>query len=97
MGIRKEVLVAYDLEDNKSRTKLFEKLKDLGLCPIQKSVMWGFLSQAEQSAVHRLFNEYLERKTDRAFLIRAELLNQRDNFVGVFPASLREECHHETL
>ncbi len=38
MAIFYEVLVSYDIEDNKNRKKLFEELKDMGLNSIQKSV-----------------------------------------------------------
>ncbi|MCT7468282.1 CRISPR-associated endonuclease Cas2 [Aliarcobacter cryaerophilus] len=40
MAIFYEVLVSYDIEDNKNRKKLFEVLKDMGLNSIQKSVFW---------------------------------------------------------
>ncbi|VVM27565.1 hypothetical protein BSPWISOXPB_10537 [uncultured Gammaproteobacteria bacterium] len=39
--LHNEVMVAYDIEDSKNRTKLFKKLKDISLKPIQKSVFWG--------------------------------------------------------
>jgi hypothetical protein len=33
--LHNEVMVAYDIEDSKNRTKLFKKLKDISLKPIQ--------------------------------------------------------------
>jgi hypothetical protein len=33
-----ECVVAYDIENNKDRKKMFDGLKDIGLRPIQKSV-----------------------------------------------------------
>ena len=30
-----QYLIAYDIENTKNRTKLFEKLKDFGLKPVQ--------------------------------------------------------------
>ena len=42
MAIFYEVLVTYDIEDNKNRKKLFDKLKDMGLNSIQKSVFCPF-------------------------------------------------------
>ena len=71
-SLRYEVLVAYDIENNKQRKKLFEQLKDVGLEPIQKSVFWGFLNRAEERALYRLF-EKLDKETDKAFLVRAKL------------------------
>ncbi|WED21079.1 CRISPR-associated endonuclease Cas2 [Vibrio sp. JC009] len=70
--LRYEVLVAYDVEDNKQRKKLFEQLKDIGLDPIQKSVFWGFVNRAEERAVYRLFSK-LDKESDKAFLVRAKL------------------------
>lgn len=71
-SLRYEVLVSYDIENNKQRKKIFEQLKDIGLEPIQKSVFWGFLNKAEERAVYRLFAE-LNDGTDKAFLVRAKL------------------------
>lgn len=73
-SLRYEVLVSYDVEDNKHRKKLFDQLKDVGLEPIQKSVFWGFLNKAEERAVYRLFKN-LNKETDKAFLVRAKLGN----------------------
>ncbi len=70
-----EVLAAYDVEDNKTRFKLSEKLRDMGLVHIQKSVMWGFLRAPEENAVCRLFDEMLNEATDRAFIVRVNLKN----------------------
>lgn len=67
-----EVMVSYDIEDNKSRTKLFKELKAISLIPIQKSVFWGHLKAAEENAVKRLFRAYCA-KADKAFLVRVKL------------------------
>lgn len=67
-----ECVVAYDIENNKDRKKMFDGLKDIGLRPIQKSVFWGKISIAEERAVRRLFDEFLEQG-DRAFVIRSNL------------------------
>lgn len=76
MSIYNEVLVAYDVEVNKFRTKLFKRLKDYGLIPIQKSVFWGRLTKAEIAAVERLFPEFLKGENDRAFIVRADFADQ---------------------
>lgn len=65
-------LISYDIEDNKSRTKLFEELKDLGLLNIQKSVFYGELSKSEIKVVKELFKK-LCNDGDRAFLCRCEI------------------------
>jgi len=82
MKLYNEVMVCYDVEDNKVRTRLFGQLKDLGLRPIQKSVFWGHLNVAEERAVLRLFREELDKATDRAFLVRTPLAEaaERNSF-----------------
>ena len=73
-----EVLAAYDVEDNRSRTRLHKELKGIGLTPIQKSVFWGHLTPAEEEATFRLFWEHLKSPEDRAFVIRAKISRQID-------------------
>lgn len=46
-----QYLVDYDIENTKNRTKLFEKLKDFGLKPVQKSLFYGELSNAEKLSI----------------------------------------------
>lgn len=65
-------LISYDIEDSKSRTKLFEELKDLGLLNIQKSVFYGELSKSEIKVVKELFKKLCD-DGDRAFLCRCEI------------------------
>lgn len=81
--LHNEVIVAYDIEDSKNRTKLFKKLKDISLKPIQKSVFWGHLNKAEEDTVQRLLKTYC-KKTDSAFIARVKLSEQvnQDNSVG---------------
>lgn len=67
-----EVIVSYDIEDNKSRTKLFKQLKAMSLVAIQKSVFWGHLKLAEEQAVKRLFHKHCDT-CDKAFLVRVKL------------------------
>ncbi|HRF56138.1 MAG TPA: CRISPR-associated endonuclease Cas2 [Campylobacterales bacterium] len=67
-----EIIVTYDIEDNKNRKKLFEELKDMGLAPIQKSVFWGHLKVAEIKILPNLFDKYC-KNGDKAFFVKAEL------------------------
>ena len=89
-----EVLVSYDIEDNRQRNKLFRALKEVALRPVQKSVFWGHLNHAEERAVRRLLKEFCG-KNDRAFIVRARLSTQiaEKNSVGYasddFPGSPR--------
>ena len=69
MAIFYEVLVSYDIEDNKNRKKLFEELKDMGLNSIQKSVFWGELKIAEVNILPHLFEKYCKEQ-DKAFFVK---------------------------
>ena len=70
------MLVCYDVEDDKARKKLADRLKDLGLEPVQKSVMWGFLNEAEEREVPRIFKELLKSGADRAVVLRSDLASE---------------------
>lgn len=72
MALYYEVLVSYDIEDNKNRKKLFEELKDMGLVSIQKSVFWGELKLAEIKFLPNLIEKYCTGN-DKAFFVRANL------------------------
>ncbi|WP_424946771.1 CRISPR-associated endonuclease Cas2 [Candidatus Spongiihabitans sp.] len=78
-----EVLVSYDIADTGQRTKLFNKLKDISLTSIQKSVFWGHLNRAEETSVKHLLKIYCA-KTDKAFIARVKLSEQiqQNNSVG---------------
>lgn len=51
MSLRKEYIIAYDIEDNKIRTNLYNQLLAYGLKSVQKSVFWGCITNAELGAV----------------------------------------------
>ena len=72
MALFYEVLVSYDIEDNKNRKKLFDELKDMGLTSIQKSVFWGNLKLAEIKILPYLFEKYCTG-CDKAFFVKANL------------------------
>jgi CRISPR-associated protein Cas2 len=78
-----EVLVSYDIENNRQRARLFQALKDIALRPVQKSVFWGYLSRAEEQAVRRLLKEHCG-KDDKAFIVRTRLSTEiaDNNSVG---------------
>lgn len=65
--LRQEYLVSYDVENNKTRTRIFKELNKYGLKSVQKSVFWGYLTRAELEAIKRYLNKSL-KKTDRAFI-----------------------------
>lgn len=91
-----EVLVSYDIEDNKNRKKLFDTLKDMGLVSIQKSVFWGHLKMAEIKLLPNLFAKYCS-KTDKAFFVRADLSKEILNNSTGYAASDFEEKQFDIL
>ncbi len=76
MSLYTEVIVSYDVEDNKKRKKLFDALKDHGLVDIQKSVFWGRVLPAEKKAIYALFDKLLNKETDKAFIADIKLAEQ---------------------
>lgn len=68
-----QIVVSYDIEDNKNRKKLFEELKDLGLRPIQKSVFWGYVMVSEKRVIKGLFKRYCNINSDKAFMVNATI------------------------
>jgi len=77
-----QVIVSYDIENNKNRTKLFEELKDIGLKPIQKSVFWGYVLLSEKRVIKQLFKKYCNKEIDKAFMINATLDKDLSNTFG---------------
>jgi len=77
-----QIVVSYDIEENKNRKKLFEELKDLGLKPIQKSVFWGYVLPSEKRIIKELFKKYCKIETDKAFMINVILDKDLDSSFG---------------
>jgi len=71
-----EVLVCYDIANNKRRNKLVKELKDMGLQNIQESVFWGRILNPELKAIKKVFEELLKKDEDKAFILRCELSKQ---------------------
>ena len=65
--LRMEYLISYDIENNKIRTRLFKELEKHGLKSIQKSVFWGYLTQAELRAIERYTEDSL-KDSDKVFI-----------------------------
>jgi len=77
-----QVIVSYDIEDNKNRKKLFDELKDIGLIPIQKSVFWGYVLVSEKRVIRKLFKKYCDKESDKAFLVNVNLDKSLENCFG---------------
>lgn len=67
VGLRNEYLVSYDIEDTKNRTKIFKELERNGMKPVQKSVFWGYLSNAELTGIRRFISHHAD-KDDKALI-----------------------------
>ncbi len=68
-----EVIIAYDIENNKTRTRLFNQLKDVGMVSVQKSVMWGRLLPADIALTKRILKQELNKGSDKAFILISKL------------------------
>lgn len=91
-----EILVSYDIEDNKQRRKLFEDLKDLGLRPIQKSVFWGYVLVSEKRIIKELLKVYCNEK-DKAFFVNANVSKNISDFIGYDPEEFKTPDSFEIL
>jgi len=96
--LHREILVCYDVECDKRRSKLFEALKDIGLRPIQKSVFWGDATRAEMKAIQREFKRLLDPHMDRAVVVDVHLRDSaaRDAF-GYSGADFPPMVDHHVL
>lgn len=93
-----EILVCYDIGDNKRRRKLVKELKDIGLINIQESVFWGRVLNAELQTLRRILETLLKKPEDKAFILRASLSEQIErNSFGYSDFSIFEERDYEIL
>lgn len=80
--LRQEYLISYDVEDNRTRTRVFRELEKHGMKPVQKSVFWGCLTLAELEAVKRYLEANLN-KVDKAFITHTHFNGRgRSYFIG---------------
>jgi CRISPR-associated endonuclease Cas2 len=70
--LRNEYLICYDIENTKSRTKVFKELEKSGMRSVQKSVFWGYLTKAELSSICR-FIDGITGKEDRTLITRTNI------------------------
>jgi len=87
-----EVLIAYDIEDNKTRTRIFNQLKDVGMMSVQKSVMWGRLLPADVSLAKRILSSEIDQATDKAFVMVSKL-SENAAFFGCKPNFEEYDSH----
>jgi len=97
----KEILVCYDVEDNKSRKKIFDGLKDYGLYSVQKSVFWGRVLPAEEKAILLLLKKWIDTsRGGKAFIVDAHLSSEVEKkSVGYSDVwlSIFQDTHYHVL
>jgi len=76
-----QLLVSYDIENDKSRRKVYQELKNIGLFPIQRSVFWGYVLPSEKKSVRDILKKYC-KDADKAFLTNVQLDKDEDNLIG---------------
>lgn len=98
MGLYTRYIVCYDVENDKTRSKFFDFLKDLGLEPIQKSVFYGQLTRAEIRCLKNKAHELLNKDSDCCLWLVCPL-NPEDfkDFVGYQSLSITEAEGYETI
>lgn len=77
-----QVLVAYDISNDKKRRKVYEGLKDIGLHPIQKSVFWGNIHLKDKENILGLYSKYCDSKCDKVIMLNAPLSDNIDYCFG---------------
>ena len=88
--LRQEYLISYDIEDNRLRTRIFKELGKYGLKAVQKSVFWGYLTQAEVEAIKRCLKAVL-KKTDKVFITHTNFNGRGQSFfIGHDAADFRD-------
>lgn len=96
MTMYTEIILCYDISENKTRRQIIKELKDIGLIPVQESVFWGRILSAEIKSIKRLFDEKLKKGTDSAFIVRTSFASQLKEFsFGYNDPTLFEERNYE--
>ena len=77
-----QVVISYDIADNKKRLRFYEVLKDFGLLPIQKSVFWGYILPSERKSIISMImvNTSLEQNIGECFGYSKEIFRKPDDY-----------------
>lgn len=80
-----EIIVSYDISENKKRTKFYNFLLDLGLMPIQKSLFWGRVLIPEIKDIQNkiAINEFKFHEDDKILITRIDIENSLSYIYGV--------------
>mgnify|MGYP003372834757 CR=1 FL=1 len=79
MSMYTKYLICYDVDNDRNRKKLFKFLKDLGLVPIQLSVFYGDLNQAEFNSLKNYVFMTLDKDSDKVIWIKCNLKSENIN------------------
>lgn len=83
MSIFTKYLVCYDIDSDRTRSRFFDALKDLGLVPLQKSVFYGELNPAELRELWKMSRKMLDEDTDKCFWIPCSIKTEAmRQFIG---------------
>ncbi len=99
MDLFSEIIVSYDISNNKARKKLYDSLLDLGLLPIQKSVFWGRVLDAELKSIIDLFPMYVNSENDDSVFLTKTNLRKHWNkhSIGIPKDVFQHNEHYEII
>ncbi len=92
-----QVIIAYDIADNKKRNKFYDKLKDFGLLPIQKSVFWGYILPSERKSIISMYKEYCDMASDKVIMVNAALEQNIQDCFGYSKEFFRKPDDYDIL
>ena len=89
--LRQEYLLCYDIGETKKRHRLFERLKDYGMIPVQKSVFWGDINIAEKRTIERLIKDTVTDEGDKVLFFAVEAFHKTTFMQGHQPEEFVEK------
>lgn len=92
-----QVIIAYDIADNKKRNKFYEALKDFGLLPIQKSVFWGYLLPSERQSIISIYKDFCDIECDKIIMVNAALEQNINNCFGYTKEFFRKPDDYDII
>jgi CRISPR-associated protein Cas2 len=93
MTEKHDIIVAYDIDDNKQRKDVFEQLRDLGLHPVQKSVFWGRVLPAEHRAIIAYLSQTIAQP-NKALVLHGSFNEQLTRHACGYPAHAWQDPDH---
>ncbi len=92
-----QIIIAYDIADNKKRVKFYESLKDYGLKPIQKSVFWGYILPSERKSIIASYKDYCDDKSDKVIMVNTSLEQNIPECFGYIKDLFRKPDDYEII